>query len=195
MSQTRVIHSTSDLATPAGAQLTLTLSLTAGALTTHFGIDRVEVLPHKQLRSTVLSVTAPTDGAQAMAEAITTVAHELNRLHRQGYWLRERSVGMRGIWHNDLCDAAGRLAQSWQTTPKRPGKVIEPLAAALAALDVPVAREAPPDRGQALEEIMRERSAERRREHDLNDYLAADPLGSADELVDHLEARDHDKPV
>lgn len=195
MSQTRVIHSTSGLTTPAGAQLTLSLSLTAGALMTHFGIDRVEVLPHKQLRSTVLSVTAPTDGAQAMAEAITTVAHELNRLHRQGYWLRERSVGMRGIWHNDLCDASGRLAQSWQTTPKRPGKVIEPLAAALAALDVPVAREAPLDRGQALEEIMREHSAERRREHDLNEHLAADPLGSVDELVDHLEARDHDKPV
>ncbi len=137
----------------------------------------------------MLTVAAPTDAVVTLARAMTTITHELDRLHRKGYFLRERSAGLRGIWHNDLCNSRGRLVQSWQTAPKQPHKVIEQLAAALVGLDVPVAQERPPDRGESLEILMRQRSAEVVREHEIDVFLAEQPLSSADDLLDHLDSK------
>lgn len=195
MSGARLIHTADGLTTPAGAPVTLTLTLAAGHTATTIEIQRLEVLRHKKLRTTVLTLTVPTDAAAALAKAMTTIAHELDRLHRHGYWLRERSVGLRGIWHNDLCHPQGHVVQTWQTAPKRPHKVVGRLAAALGGLDVPVAQERPPDRGQALETLMRERGAELIRDHETNSYLAEQPLSSVDELLDHLDSKDLLDPV
>lgn len=190
MSVPRLIHATDGLTTTAGAPLTLTLTLDAGQDLTSIEIHRLEVLPHKKLRTTVLSVRAATDGVASLAKAMTTVAHELDRLHRRGYCLRERSVGLRGSWHNELWHPEGHAVHSWPTTPKRPHAIAGPLAAALAGLDVPVAQDRPVDRGEALEILMREHSTDLVREHETNSYLAADPLSSADELLDHLHRKD-----
>ena len=195
MSAPRLIHATAGLTTAAGAPLTLTLTLDAGVTSTSLEIHRVEVLPHKQLRTTVLSVNAPTDGVALLAKAMTTITHELDRVHRQGYWLRERSVGLRGIWHNDLCHPRGHLVQSWPTVPKRPRKVVEPLASVLAGLDVPVAQDQPLERGEALEVIMREHGRALLRQHKTDSYLAKHPLSSTDELLDHLDRKDLLGPV
>jgi hypothetical protein len=166
----RLIHATDGLTTTAGAPLTLTLTLDAGQDLTSIEIHRLEVLPHKKLRTTVLSVRAATDGVASLAKAMTTVAHELDRLHRRGY-----------------CHPEGHAVHSWPTTPKRPHAIAGPLAAALAGLDVPVAQDRPVDRGEALEILMREHSTDLVREHETNSYLAADPLSSADELLDHQD--------
>jgi hypothetical protein len=53
-----------------------------------------------------------------------------------------------------------------------------------------VAQDRPVDRGEALEILMREHSTDLVREHETNSYLAADPLSSADELLDHLDRKD-----
>lgn len=189
MSVPRLIHATAGLTTSAGTPLTLTLTLHAGQSTTSIEIHRLEVLPHKELRTTVLSVNVPTDGAASLAKAMTTIAHELDRLHRQGYWLRERSRGMRGAWHNELCCREGDAVHTWPTTPKHPHQIVGPLAAALAELDVPVAQDRGVERGEALEILMREHSTHRLREHETNAYLAANPLSSADDLLDHLDRK------
>lgn len=117
MSTQRLIHATAGLTTAAGASLTLTLTLDAGETSTSLNIQRLEMLPHKELHTTVLSVKTPIDTGAFLAKAMTTIAYELDRLHRQGYWLRERSVGLRGIWHNELCGARGHPVQSWPTVP------------------------------------------------------------------------------
>ena len=196
MSAPRIIHATAGLKTSAGAPLTLTLTLLdASETSTSFEIHRLEVLPHKELHTTVLSVSAPTDAVAWLAKSVTTIAHELDRLHRQGYWLRERSVGLRGIWHNDLCHPRGHLVQTWPTAPKRPRKVVEPLATALTETDVPIAQDQPLDRGDALEVIMREQGYEVLRRHEIDSYLAKHPLSSADELLDHLDGKDLLGPV
>jgi hypothetical protein len=186
----RLIHATAGLTTAAGAPLRLALTLDAGEISTSLEIHRLELLPHKELRTTVLLLTAPTDGVVLLASAMTTISHELERLHRQGYWLRERSVGLRGIWHNDLCHPQGHLVQSWPTVARHPHKVVEPLAADLAGLDIPVTEDDEPlDRGEALEVIMREHGRELLRRHETDSYLAKHPMSSADELLDHLDRR------
>jgi hypothetical protein len=186
----RLIHATLGLTTAAGASLRLALTLNAGEISTSLEIHRLELLPHKELRTTVLSVTAPTDGVALLANAMTTISHELERLHRHGYWLRERSVGLRGIWHNDLCHPQGHLVQSWPTVPRHPHRVVEPLAGALAGLDLPVPGDDERlDRGKALEVIMRERGRELLRRHETDSYLAKHPMSSADELLDHLDRK------
>jgi hypothetical protein len=120
---------------------------------------------------------------------MTTVAYELDRLHRRGYWLRERSVGLRGIWHHELCDSAGRPLAAWQTAPKRPGPTVERLAAELSILDVPAAGDREPGNDEALETILREHGLDQARRHEMDAFLAAEPLSSADELLDHLDRK------
>lgn len=191
----RLIHATAGLTTATGAPLTLTLTLDVGETSVSLVIHRLEVLPHKELRTTVLAANAPIDGVPSLAKAMTTVTHELDRLHRRGYWLRERSVGLRGIWHNDLCHPRGHLVHSWPTAPSRPRKVVEPLALALARIDRPVPQDEPRDRGAALEIMMRGHGAELLRQHEMDSYLAEHPLSSADELLDHLDRKDLLGPV
>jgi hypothetical protein len=186
-----VVYETTGLRTAAGDAVTLQLILSTGDDRCEIRIDRSEQRPHKTLHSVVLRITHPTAGVERPARAMTTIAHELERLHRQGYALRERAGGgFRGAWRADLMTPdSARSAVSWEIDLRKPHKRVEPLAHALATLDVPRPQFDEPDATDSVAALMRTHGAEVRRNHAVDALIAADPTTPADELIDELDAR------
>jgi hypothetical protein len=177
---------------PRGARVTLRLLLSTQGDRTEIRIEREERLPHKSLVSTVLTITQPTTGIEPLARAMTTFAHELERLHARGYSLRERAGGgWRGAWRADLLTPdGGHAAMSWEIEHKRPHRTLEPLARALASLDRPRPQmDEPADQVDSLAAFMRAHGGELRRNHAVDALIAADPAVPTDELLEELDAR------
>jgi hypothetical protein len=192
MSAETSIYETGALTTARGGSVVLQLRLIESAAAVEIRIDREERLPHKTLRSVVLKIQEPRQGIEALARAMTTIVHELERLLRQGYSLTERAAGgWRGAWHAELRSPAGaRAAASWEIDLRKPTKRIEPLARTLASLDVPAPRiERVVGDASPLAATMREHGADRRRAHAVDALIAADPLLPAHDLLDELETR------
>lgn len=187
-----VVYETATLAAARGGTVALRLLVLEVGATTEIRIDRKEHLPHKALSFVVLRICQPTRGIEPLARAMTTIVHELERLHRQGYSLRERAGGgWRGAWHCDLLVPRGAPAvASWEIELRKPGKTLEPLARVLASLDVPAPRidRSGEDSG-ILTAAMREHGDEVARHHAIDALIASDPLVPADEFLEELEAR------
>jgi hypothetical protein len=138
----------------------------------------------------VLTIRHPSAGAGPPAREMTTIAHELERLHRQGYSLRQRSAGWRGAWHADLMPPGARRAVlSWPIEASNPAARVHALSRTLASLDVPTARKQPDPDSAVIAEIMREHGAELQRAHAIDALNAADPTLPADEFLEELETR------
>lgn len=186
------IYESAAFSAPRGARVTLRLVLSASLERTEIRIEREERFPHKSLASTVLGIDQPTSGLEPLARAMTTILHELERLHGRGYSLRERAGGgWSGAWRVDLLTPDGaRTVTSWEIEQKRPQKTLEALARALTTLDRPRPQlEEEADRSESLAAFMRAHGNELRRNHAVDAVIAADPTAPADELLDELEAR------
>jgi hypothetical protein len=174
-----------------GYTVVLQLLLAMAGPRTEMRVDREQRFPHKTLTSTVVRVHEPSAGIEPLARAMTTVVHELERLHRQGYGLRERATGWRGAWHTDLVSPRGAsAAMSWKIDLTKRAAEVMRLAERLAAHDVPVAAfNEPADDATTLAAMMRHHGAEARREHAVDALIAEDPTLSAGELVEELDRR------
>ena len=187
-----VVYETPPLRGSRGGSVTLRLVVFESDESSEIRITRDEQRPHKALSSDVLRIRQRTDSIQPLARAMTTIVHELERLHRQGYSLRQRAGGgWRGAWRADLLATDGaRAVASWEVELRKPGKTLEPLARVLASLDVPTPRtDRIPRNGGILAAAMREHGDEVRRNHAIDALIASDPLVPGDEFVQQLEAR------
>jgi hypothetical protein len=186
-----LVYESATLPAPSGGTITLRLLLSGAAVRSEIRIDREERLAHKTLKSVVLRVNDETDGLEPLARAMTTVVHELERLHGRGYTLRERAGGgWRGAWRAELIAPDGsRTAASWEIDVRKPRKNLEPLAQTLASVDparpqFPAAHDSP-----SLADLMRQHGDEVRRNHAVDALIASDPTAPADELLEELDAR------
>ena len=188
-----VVYESEPLTSPRGGTVKLRLLLLNCDAVTEIRIEREEQLPHKTLESIVIRLREPTQQIDSLARAMTTIVHELERLHRQGYSLRERAGGgWRGAWHSDLLSVGTnpRAVASWEIELRKPGKTLEPLARLLVSLDVPrPVIEAGAVETVSLVAAMREQGRDARREHAIDALIAADPLAPGDEFLDNLESR------
>lgn len=134
------MHESRGYPTTGGATVTLRLIVVdRGSHRIEIRIGREERLPHKILCTVVLTVTAPAAGIEPIARAMTTITHELDRLHRQGYTLRQRAGGgLRGAWRTELQPAdggnGGKALVSWESEPRKPTE-LDQLARVLATVD------------------------------------------------------------
>lgn len=192
MTVTTTVYETAARRTPDGGTLVLRLLVSAANSRTEIRIDCERRLPHKVLESIVLKIDQPTHGIEPLARAMTTITHELDRLHRQGYALRECAAGgFRGAWHADLVSPHdSRVAVSWEINLRRPTKNLELLAGRLAALDLPAPTlfESRHDT-DVLVTAMIDHGDEVRRHHAIDAIIAADPSMPADEFLEELEGR------
>ena len=185
-----VVHESRPLPAESGGKVVLRLLVAQTRGRTEIRIEREERLAHKTLSSTVLRVEESDAVIEPLARSITTIAHELERLHVQGYSLRERAGGgWSGKWQTDLVRSrASRAVLSWPSELRRPLQELAPLEAALVALDVPRARlDVPEDREGGLAAAMRRHGAEVARNHAVDAAIAASPELPADELLEALE--------
>lgn len=123
---------------------------------------------------------------------MTTIVCELERLHEQGYSLRQRAGGgWRGAWRADLLAAgAARPALSWEIELRGPERELPALAERVSGLDVPsYAAEAASTDARVLQASMHEHAEEVRRRHAVEALIAADPAAPADEFLRQLEER------
>jgi hypothetical protein len=159
---------------------------------TELRIDRHEQLPHKTFDWPALRVTRPTSEIRPLARTVTTIVCELERLHSQGYWLRQRAGGgWRGAWKAELLPAGGsRPSIAWEIELRRPAAELGALTDGLVSLDVPSYR---PDRSDDdldfLVSSMRHHGKEVRRRHGVDALIAADPASPTDDFLRELEAR------
>jgi hypothetical protein len=128
---------------------------------------------------------------------MTTLMCELERLHDQGYWLRQRAGGgWRGAWRADLLPPNGaRTALSWEIRPRSPGKELAALVRRAASLDVPTYRSTESVRDDTpLAAMMREHGDEVGRRQAIAALIAADPAAPIDDFLRELEARGLSEP-
>jgi hypothetical protein len=113
---TTTVYETGPRRIAGGGSVVLRLLVSEAKGRTEIRIDCERRLPHKALESVVLKIEQPTRGIEPLARATTTITHELDRLHRQGYALRERAGGgFRGAWHADLVSPHdSRVVVSWE---------------------------------------------------------------------------------
>jgi hypothetical protein len=124
---------------------------------------------------------------EPVARAMTTITHELDRLHSQGYTLRQRAGGgMRGAWHADLRHAGrGRALVSWDAEPRKPNR-LDQLARLLATVHPSSAlREA--DTKPPLVRHMRDISDEAQRDRAVDRFIADHPDMPIEDLLEALE--------
>ena len=187
-----VVHESRPLPAEGGGKVVLRLLVAEAGGRTEIRIEREERLAHKTLRSTVLRIEESSAVIEPLARSMTTIAHELERLHGQGYVLRERAGGgWSGRWQTDLVRTrSGRAELSWTSDMRRPARELASLEAALVAFDVPRPRlEEPADGAGGLADAMRRHGAEVRRNHAVDAAIAADPTMPAEELLEALEAK------
>ena len=185
-----VVHESRPLPAESGGKVILRLLVAQTRDRTEIRIEREERLAHKTLSSTVLRIEEANAVIEPLARSMTTIAHELERLHVQGYALRERAGGgWSGKWQTDLVRSrASRAVLSWPSEMRRPLQELATLEAALVALDVPRARlDAPEDPEGGLAAAMRRHGAEVRRNHAVDAAIAANPELPAAELLEALE--------
>ena len=186
---TTTVYESAALPTSRGGTVALRLLLTSSGHSSTITIECTERLPHKVLQWVVLAIADSTGGLEPLARAMTTITHELERLHGQGYTLRQRAVGgWRGAWHAELVSPQNsRTVMSWEIELRKPTRTLEPLASALVALNPPTPQpdRATDDHGSVVA-AMRARGGEIQRTHAIDALIASDPLMPADELLEEL---------
>jgi len=185
-----LVYETTELRSDDAGPVVLRLVLAETGTRTEIWIEREQRLPHKTLQSIVLRIEESSSAIAPLARAMTTVVHELERLHRQGYSVRERAGGgWSGKWHTDLVRRRGaRPALAWPSDLRKAAAKLGPLEAALSELDVPRPEfDEPADHAGQLAAAMRRHGAEVRRIHAVDAAIAADPAQPADELLEALE--------
>ena len=187
-----LVHETAPLPTTRGGSVKLRLLVLDVHGQSEIRIDREEQLPHKALASIVLRIRHPSHGIEPLARSMTTIVHELERLHQQGYSIRERAGGgWRGAWRSELLAGNGTATgTSWEIELRKPERTLEPLAHLLQSLDVPAPRiDTAAAHSSVLAAAMREHGSEVRRKHAIEALIASDPLLPGDEFVEELESR------
>jgi len=122
---------------------------------------------------------------------MTTIVHDLERLHRQGYTLRQRAGGgWSGAWRSDLHPpAGGRPIASWESQPRKADGVAT-LARLLSDLDRPSPKPDPEDDPLAsLAARLRARGVEVQRDRNVDAFIAEHPDLPIEDLLDALENR------
>lgn len=152
-------------------------------------IDREQQLPHKILRSVVLKVIAPPAAIEPIARTMTTITHELDRLHRAGYTLRQRAGGgLRGAWRTDLMPPnPSKATLSWESEPRK-GTRLDQLACTLATIGRPPSR-AQQNASGSVAELMRRVSTDTQRRQAVDGLIAEHPEMPVDDLLEIMERR------
>jgi hypothetical protein len=186
------IRATECRTTAGGGAVRLRLLARRFGSDTELRIDYEQRLPHKSVDWTVIKVVRPTVSIHPLARDITTLMCELERLHQQGYSLRQRAGGgWRGAWRADLLPGGGaRPALSWEIELRKPEQELPALACHASRLDVPTYRS---DESQAseglLESAMRDHAGEVSRRQAIDALAAADPAAPVDDFLRELDAR------
>jgi hypothetical protein len=186
------IRATEGLPASDGGVVTLRLLAKGFGSDTELRIDHEQRLPHKALAWTVIKITRPTASIYSLARDLTTFMCELERLHRQGYALRQRAGGgWRGAWRADLlAQGTARPALSWEIELRKPEQELSALACRASRLDVPTYRADESEGGDgSLNEAMRDHAYEVTRRQTIDALAAADPAAPLDDFLRELDAR------